>query len=87
MSIRPIIPRGCKTPSRDRDEYTLTKKDAQFMQASALKIWQMLSYYCNMPENRTGEVQSGPAASEIIMNELLPTLNSIIDDLNCMTLL
>jgi len=80
------VPTGCRTPKRDRDMYMLTAKDARFMLENANRIWDMLVYYCNMPENRTGEIQSGERSSEIIMNELFPVLNSIIDELNCMVL-
>ena len=49
-------PKGCKTPKRDRDEYRLTSADLNFMIKQAQSIWDMLVYYCNMPENYTGSV-------------------------------
>ena len=49
-------PKGCKTPKRDRDEYRLTSADLDYMTKAAKEIWDMLVYYCNMPENRTGEI-------------------------------
>ena len=80
------VPSGCRTPKRDRDMYMLTAADTRFMMENAKRIWDMLVYYCNMPENQTGEIQSGARSSEIILNELLPTLNNIIDELDCMVL-
>ena len=49
-------PKGCKTPKCDREEYRLTSADLTFMINAAESIWDMLSYYCNMPENYTGSV-------------------------------
>ena len=51
-----LVPNGCKTPKRDREEYRLTRTDLEFMVKRAEDIWNMLSYYCNMPENYTGNV-------------------------------
>ena len=50
------VPHGCKTPKVDREEYALTMADLRFMRAQVEKVWDMLSYYGNMPENGTGEL-------------------------------
>lgn len=49
-------PKGCKTPKRDRYEYRLNSTDLDFMVSHAEMIWNMLCYYSNMPENRTGTI-------------------------------
>lgn len=73
------IPEGCKTPKRDREEYSLTVSDFKFMIEHANKINDMLSYYINMPENGTGDL----AIEFRNMNnyELLPTLCGKLDDI------
>lgn len=51
------IPAGCRTPNRDRNHYTLTKADIDFMTEAVRRVNEMLSYYINMPENETGELR------------------------------
>jgi len=49
-------PEGCKTPTTDREQYNLTVPDLKFIEKQVMKINAMLSYYVNMPENKTGEL-------------------------------
>lgn len=49
-------PAGCKTPNRDAYSYTLTASDIKYMKTTLTKIDDMLMYYVNMPENRTGDL-------------------------------
>lgn len=69
-------PTGCKTPKRDRDEYALTKADITFMLNHAIQIENMLIYYNNMAENRTGELEVHGNNSD-----LLEKLDSVIDNI------
>ena len=80
------VPKGCKTPKRDRDEYHLTRTDLETMNKAAASIWDMLVYYCNMPENRTGEIEVHGDKNYELFVKLCNTLNSILDDLNNMNL-
>ena len=68
-------PKGCKTPKRDCEEYRLSASDLNTMTKAAKSIWDMLVYYCNMPENRTGEI--------VVVNndEKFDALCGIIEDI------
>ena len=49
-------PAKCTTPKRDRDEYRLTARDMKHLKALVAEANDILAYYVNMPENRTGEL-------------------------------
>lgn len=49
-------PKYCKTPARDSESYVLTATDIKNMTNLAGQIRDMLYYYSNMPENKTGEI-------------------------------
>ena len=50
-------PSKCITPKRDRDAYKLTASDLRKLNALLKEANDMLSYYINMPENRTGDLE------------------------------
>lgn len=74
-------PRACRTPSRDREEYTLTASDLKAMTQAAETIWDMICYYSNMPENRTGElaIKGQNAERYERLSELLDDIKNEID--------
>ena len=82
MSIK--APVGCKTPKQDGMEYGLTMADIRFMKANAERIWAMLSYYANMPENGTGDIimLCRNKNKQNAFNELLQRLDDIQTALN-----
>ena len=74
-------PKGCKTPKRDREEYRLTSTDLDFMVNHAAAIWDMLSYYCNMPENGTGNVYTEGESTYPKFERLCELIEDIKNDL------
>lgn len=79
-------PSGCKTPKRDREEYALTKADLTFMIQHAKKIQDMLYYYCNMPENGTGEIEVHGICNTNKFEELYCMIADIRDNLGSIPL-
>ena len=49
-------PKQCKRPAHDMEMYTLTATDIKAMKRATDTILSILSFYSNMPENRTGEL-------------------------------
>ena len=70
-------PNGCKTPTKDREVYNLTASDISFMLKNAKNIWNMIVYYSNMPENKTGEIEMNSARNEQKFDELCETITDI----------
>ena len=50
-------PAKCITPKKDRDTYKLTASDLRKLNALLTEANDILSYYINMPENRTGDLE------------------------------
>lgn len=81
------VPAGCKTPAKDREDYCFTMSDIKFMTAQVEKIDAMLSYYINMPENRTGELavffrsEKGYEAYLNLTKKIVDVL-SVLDDVD-----
>lgn len=75
-------PAKCITPKRDRDAYKLTATDLRKLNALVKEANDMLSYYINMPENHTGDLESPHCESYESLCEntedLLHTLINII---------
>lgn len=74
-------PKYCKTPARDSESYVLTATDIKNMTNLSGQIRDMLYYYSNMPENRTGELHYKHKNMESF-----DKLYSLIDDINTMLL-
>lgn len=55
-------PTKCVTPKRDREAYTLNAKDIRNLTALIKEANDILAYYVNMPENRTGELEANDSA-------------------------
>ena len=83
--MKNTTPAGCRRPARDRDEYALTARDLEFMAAQAGKIWNMITFYANMPENRTGELTISGSKADAAMEKLAGLLDDIraaLDDVD-----
>lgn len=79
------IPAGCRQPARDREAYALTARDLEFMAAQAGRVWSMICYYANMPENRTGELTISGSKADAAMEKLAGLLDDIraaLDDVD-----
>lgn len=70
-------PINCKTPKTDKDFYNLTATDLNTMIKRAQAIWDMLSYYSNMPENKTGVICISNPHNE----EKLDKLCELVEDI------
>ena len=74
-------PAKCITPKQDRDTYKLTATDLKKLIALVTGANDMLSYYINMPENRTGDLEATYGESYELLCEttedLLHTLINI----------
>lgn len=51
-------PRKCTTPKKYREAYKLTATDIRNLTALVKEASDILSYYINMPENRTAELEA-----------------------------
>ncbi len=67
-------PTKCKSPKRDRYEYSLTAQDFKNLLSLVDEANSILSYYVNMPENKTGELTTTRC-------DELETLSAAIDEL------
>lgn len=76
-------PKGCKTPNRDCEEYALKSADIRFIENAANQIWDMITYYANMPENRTGEIVVKDANAEKLdkLQTLITDIATAIDEI------
>jgi hypothetical protein len=51
-------PAKCTTPKRDRETYSLNARDFRNLTALVKEANDILSYYVNMPENETGDLET-----------------------------
>ena len=49
-------PHGCYPPKMDAESYRLMLTDLRFMRAQMENVWNMLCYYSNMRQNKSGEL-------------------------------
>lgn len=64
-------PRKCTTPKRDREAYKLTATDIRNLTALVKEANDILSYYINMPENRTAELEAADSEKfDILYNSV-----------------
>ena len=67
-------PSKCVTPKRDRDNYRLTAHDMRSLVALVNEANDILAYYINMPENRTGELTT-------VQTDMLEELSAQVEEL------
>lgn len=75
-------PTKCTTPSRDRDEYKLTAKDISNLTKLITEAYDMLVYYCVMPENKTGEIVATDGEKMDALYQAAEDLKIMLDDIN-----
>ena len=73
-------PAACVTPKRDREMYILNKRDLNHMKKLLQEANNMILYYANMPENRTGEL--GAMSVDLLqeVQEMAHDFHTMIDD-------
>lgn len=76
-------PTKCITPKRDRETYTLTKKDICNLTKLISEANQILAYYSLMPENKTGELE---AHDTITFDNLYENVEDLLTTLGEITL-
>lgn len=67
-------PAKCVTPKRDRYNYRLTVHDMRSLIALVNEANDILAYYINMPENRSGELTT-------VQTDMLEELSSQVEEL------
>lgn len=67
-------PTKCTTPKRDRETYSLTARDLKNLLNLVNEAHDILAYYVNMPENKTGVLDTARV-------DELQQLADAIDDL------
>lgn len=60
MENRRRPPKGCVVPKVNRQRYVLTVRDIQTMEKLLRNVFDIISFYSNMPENKTGELAVNP---------------------------
>ena len=73
-------PAKCKVPKRDRDIYILNKRDLNNLKNILQEACDIVTYYANMPENRTGEL--GALSTELLeqVQDLAHDFKVLIED-------
>lgn len=75
-------PTKCTTPKKDRTEYTLTAKDIRTLTALVKEANDILSYYMNMPENKTGCLEAYDGEKMDTLYEAVEDLKLTLDDIS-----
>lgn len=75
-------PAKCITPKRDRMEYALTARDLKNLLSLVNEANAILSYYVNMPENKTGELGTTRCDELEVLSQSIEDLKDTIDNVN-----
>lgn len=75
-------PAKCKTPTRDREAYKLTASDIRNITKLVNEANDILAYYINMPENKTGELYADYGDRFVALCEAVEDLKVTLDDIN-----
>jgi hypothetical protein len=75
-------PIQCKTPSRNQMAYKLTATDIRNVTKLINEANSILSYYINMPENKTGELYAEDGSRFDALYEAVEGLKNTIDEIN-----
>ena len=75
-------PAKCVTPKRDRYEYTLNARDMKNLFSLVDEANSILSYYVNMPENKTGELAATRCDDLEKLAAAIDELKDTIDNVN-----
>ena len=75
-------PAKCTTPKRDRYEYALNAQDLKNLLSLVNEANGILSYYVNMPENKSGELATTRCDDLEKLSEAIDELKDTIDNVN-----
>lgn len=73
-------PIQCKTPSRNQQAYKLTATDLRNITKLVNEANSILSYYINMPENKTGELIADDCSRYDTLWEAVEDLKTTLGD-------
>ena len=75
-------PIQCKTPSRNQQAYKLTATDIRNLAKLVKEANDILAYYINMPENKTGELVADDGDKFDALCEAVDDLKTTLGDIN-----
>ena len=75
-------PLQCKTPSRNQQAYKLTATDIRNLTKLVKEANDILAYYINMPENKTGELVADHSEKFDSLYEAVEDLKTTLGDIN-----
>lgn len=75
-------PIQCKTPSRNQQAYKLTATDIRNLTKLVNEANNILAYYINMPENKTGELVAADGSKFDALYEAVNDLQTTLGDIN-----
>lgn len=75
-------PIQCKTPTRNQQAYKLTATDIRNLTKLAKEANDILAYYINMPENKTGELVADDGKNFDALCEAVNDLQTTLYDVN-----
>lgn len=75
-------PIQCKTPSRNQQAYKLTATDIRSLAKLVNEANNILAYYINMPENKTGELVADHTDSFDALWAAVEDLQTTLGDVN-----
>ena len=73
-------PTKCITPKKGREQYRLTARDMRNLIALVKEANNILSFYINMPENQTGELETGCCLMLEELSEQIDDLRNTVDN-------
>ncbi len=73
-------PGKCRVPKRDRYEYSLTAQDLKNLLSLVAEANSILSYYVNMPENKTGELATTRCDELEALSAAIDELKDTVDN-------
>ena len=75
-------PIQCKTPARNQQAYKLTATDIRNITKLVKEANDILAWYINMPENKTGELFADDGDRFDALCEAVEDLKITLDDIN-----
>lgn len=75
-------PIQCKTPARNQMAYKLTATDIRNLTKLVNEANNILAYYINMPENKTGELFADDGSRFDSLCEAVEDLQTTLGDIN-----
>lgn len=75
-------PIQCKTPTRNQQAYKLTATDIRNLTKLVKEANDILAYYINMPENKTGELVADYSEKFDVLCESVNDLRTTLYEIN-----